>query len=609
MTKAIRGARVLAALVVIGGAVFGPGSAASAEDDGRDAVGLKEKKVATKEAPAGTAARSATTSRKPPRAEPAEQTTYPLGPSGPAFQPPVAGGQIVGGAPVSASSHPYIVGIRSIYWEDDGNGGLDAWQSTCTGTVLSATKVLTAAHCTVDLPVGTTYVIAGRNDLSSTSGGFVAAVASTWTHQSYGETNDTPRNDVAVLTLKQALPGSYTPIALNAQGNTSNETDMTSATIVGYGITASGQSDSGILRGATTPVRADSNCVTGLGSTKYDGATMLCAGNPGSGIDTCGGDSGGPIIVDVGGTPTQVGVTSWGPVSCGASYGAYAQVSAYNTMITADLTRADPNNADWTGDGHSDLIGRTSRGELLLYSGTGLLSPPAMPAFSGLVTSIGTGWGGFTKVFRVENWNGDHTESIFALRMNGDLVQYKSDGAGNFKTGFAERVGTGWNMFKDIMVTNNWTNNGRPNLLGRTAAGDLWLYTSDGSGGWMNGGVGVKIGNGWNMFDTVLTPGAWLGDGRQALIGRTPAGALRLYQSNGMGGWVNGAGTQIGTGWNIFTRFMSPGDLNGDNMVDMIGVNPSGGMFLYKSDGHGMWLNGGVGIQIGSGWNGFTAIF
>lgn len=597
MTTGMRGARVLAALIVMGGAALGPGSAARAEENG---LGFTDRKVGKKEALAKA--------KRPPRAEPIGTTAYPLGPSGPAFQEPVVSGSITSGSPANAVDHPYIVGIRSIFWEDNGSGGLDGWQSTCTGTVLSATKILTAGHCTVDLPLGTTYVIAGRNDLDVTGSGFVAAVASTWVHQSYGASNNVPRNDVAVLTLKQALPAQYTPIPMVAQGSTAGEVNGTSAQILGYGITASGQSDSGLLRAATIPIRSDATCSTGLG-VGFDAATMLCAGNPGSGIDTCGGDSGGPIIATLGGVKTQVGVTSWGPATCGASYGAYAQLSHFNSLITADLTRPNPNNLDWTGDGHSDLIARTPGGQLLLYYGTGLVNLPSMQAFGGLVTSIGAGWGSFTKLFRVRNWNGDGTESIFAMRADGGLVQYRSDGEGNFTTGMPESIGWGWNVFRDIMVTTNWTNNGRPNLLGRTAGGDLYLYTSNGSGGWMNGGVGIKIGTGWNMFDTVVTPGTWLGDGLQALIGRTPAGQLRLYQSNGAGGWVNGYGVLIGTGWNVFTRFMSPGDLNGDNQVDMIGATPAGGLYLYPSDGHGNWLNNGLGIMIGSGWNSLNAIF
>jgi hypothetical protein len=159
------------------------------------------------------------------------------------------------------------------------------------------------------------------------------------------------------------------------------------------------------------------------------------------------------------------------------------------------------------------------------------------------------------------------------------------------------------------MVTNNWTGNGRPNILGRTPNGDLMLYTSDGAGGWENNGVGKKIGSSWNGFNPVLTPGDWKGDGHQALIGRTPNGGLFLYESDGQGGWVNIHGVQIGSGWNGFKTFMSVGDWGGDNHVDLMGIEPGGALKLYQTDGHGVWFNNGIGRQIGSGWAGFTAVF
>ena len=45
------------------------------------------------------------------------------------------------------------------------------------------------------------------------------------------------------------------------------------------------------------------------------------------------------------------------------------------------------------------------------------------------------------------------------------------------------QIGSGWNMFNEIMVTNDWIGNGLPNLIGRKSNGELWLYNSNGSGG------------------------------------------------------------------------------------------------------------------------------
>jgi hypothetical protein len=147
-----------------------------------------------------------------------------------------------------------------------------------------------------------------------------------------------------------------------------------------------------------------------------------------------------------------------------------------------------------------------------------------------------------------------------------------------------------------------------PNLMGRTADGKLVVYTSNGSGGWSNP-KGTQIGTGWNSFNTVLTPGDWLGDGHQTLIGRTPAGALRLYQSDGAGSWVNTKGTQIGTGWGAFSTFMSPGDLNGDNLVDLVGVVKSNGdLKMYNTNGKGQWLNGN-GRVVDTFWDDFDLVF
>ncbi|MET8350806.1 MULTISPECIES: trypsin-like serine protease [unclassified Micromonospora] len=519
----------------------------------------------------------------------------------------IASPKVFQGSLASASEFPYIVGIVTSIEE----GGEYYWY-WCTGSIIAPNKVLTAAHCTADGP-GTTRVLAGKDRLFDSNGqiipgsGYVAEVSSTWTHpswniaQQYQDPYAPILDDVSVLTLKQNLPSAYTPVALSAQGDQSPYAAGTPAQIAGYGVTSSNDAvmDSR-LRKATVPMRSNEDCAAGA---LYRSDRMICAGSgtdttPGS--DTCGGDSGGPLLVN----GVQVGITDWGFEPCGSSPGYYERLSYYSNAIKADLTRPKLINADWSGDGHTDLIGRDSAGNLQLYYGSGFSNDGSGGFY--YKRKINAGWSGFTRVFRVYNWNGDNKPSIMAMKPTGELFIYDSDGAGNF-VGGARKIGSGWAGFTALMVTNNWLGNNRPSLMVRKSNGDLIRYTSNGAGGWENPS-GTRIGTGWNGFNLFLTPGAWKGDGLEVLIGRTSTGVLKMYQSNGTGGWTNPSGTQIGSGWANYKNIMVPGDWSGDNMMDLLGVNSSNQMRLYTTNGYGQWLDAS-GKVISSGWGGFNPIF
>jgi hypothetical protein len=612
ITAILAGAAVVAAVALL------PSAPAGADETPRGAqsAGYEKLPPIPKDA-----AKRAVPAKDLPRG--AKRATH--GPSTPgarprAFQAPVSATRIVAGTPVNAIDHPGVVGIRVLYIGSE-NNDFFWYDGTCTGTVLSPTRVLTAAHCSIDLSYGYAEVIAGRNNLDDPNSGFVARVKSTWTHPGYNyeklltDPNAVPLDDITVLNLKDPLPAAYTPVTLAAQG-APDPAGGTAATIVGYGVTDEEQSDSGTLRAGAVAIASDATCASSAQhGSKFDPNRMMCAGSPP--VDACLGDSGGPIFTGAANARVQVGITDFGDWDCGgAKLSVYEALNHYSALIRQQITQAGPDSLDWSGDGHADLFSRDPDFDgLIISTGTGLLFGTPLQQgddyhavginFHG---GIGAGnWNAFTKLFRVNNWSGDGKPSVFARDSAGALYNYRSNGAGEFSGGRVQ-IGSGWSGFNDILMVNDWIGNGLPSLIGRTPDGRLIIYHSDGRGGFSNP-RGTEIGVGWNGFDTLISPGSWLGDGKQSLIGRNSAGQLWLYNSNGTGGWTNPSGTQIGSGWSGFLRFMSPGDFDGDNLVDMLGVRTNGDLMLYSTNGQGSWRNNGQGRVLAYSWNAYNMLF
>jgi len=98
------------------------------------------------------------------------------------------------------------------------------------------------------------------------------------------------------------------------------------------------------------------------------------------------------------------------------------------------------------------------------------------------------------------------------------------------------------------------------------------------------------------------------GDLRTDVLAVDPTGKLYLYRGNGAGKFRAAIGI-IGTGWNNFTAGTSPGDFTGDGFNDIITRKADGTLLLYRGNGAAGWINGTTPDAIGSGWNNFTGIF
>lgn len=224
---------------------------------------------------------------------------------------------IVGGSTTTTTSYPFVMQIT------------DASQNQfCGGTLVSATKVVTAAHCMVGETTSSVRVVGGRTYLNGTNG-TVSKVSKIWINPSY--TDATNGNDVAVLTLSTSMP--YTTAKYVASTDTSVYAAGTTARILGWGTTSENGSSSNQLRTATVPIVSDTSCKSSYGSD-FIATDMVCAGYTSGGVDTCQGDSGGPLLI--GGV--LAGITSWGEGCAEAGYpGVYSRLTKFSSLVTTQV--------------------------------------------------------------------------------------------------------------------------------------------------------------------------------------------------------------------------------------------------------------------------------
>jgi MYXO-CTERM domain-containing protein len=195
--------------------------------------------------------------------------------------------QVLGGSNAPAGKWPDITGV---YLEGE---------VQCTGTLIAPNVVITAGHCndpTLD------KVIVGSHDLSLPGVGEIIPVSQRFEYPDSGRSID-------VTVLKLARDAKSTPRKIASGWASFAIKNNAAATFAGYGaINADADQYVPQLQEAVSSI-TDAGCSGG------DGCNSLARPNGelgagGMGIDTCPGDSGGPLYVKLGEEFFLAGVTS-----------------------------------------------------------------------------------------------------------------------------------------------------------------------------------------------------------------------------------------------------------------------------------------------------------
>ncbi|MFC9733625.1 FG-GAP repeat domain-containing protein [Streptomyces roseolus] len=125
---------------------------------------------------------------------------------------------------------------------------------------------------------------------------------------------------------------------------------------------------------------------------------------------------------------------------------------------------------DLSGDGKGDLLARDSSGVLYLHKGNG-----EGDGFAPRIR-VGSGWGQFNKLFGAGDYTGDGRTDLLARTSTGVLYLYP--GTGNATAPFGARVsiGSGWNTYKHLAAAGDLNADGKGDIVGATSGGDLYTY-------------------------------------------------------------------------------------------------------------------------------------
>ncbi|ORT61476.1 serine protease [Streptomyces sp. CB03238] len=173
------------------------------------------------------------------------------------------------------------------------------------------------------------------------------------------------------------------------------------------------------------------------------------------------------------------------------------------------------------------------------------------------------------------NWNYDHTADLLARRASDStMFAWTSRVTSLSRT---ENMGNFGGY--TLALQNDLDRDDYADILNRYNGDVYWSHFVPTAEEWQH----KLVAKGWGKHKAILTPGDVTGDELPDMVAVDSAGTMRVYPGRGNGGF--NAPVSVGTGWGKFTMIRGHGDFTNDGKADIFARASDGKTYLYKGTG------------------------
>ncbi|XP_065210172.1 trypsin-1-like [Planococcus citri] len=242
--------------------------------------------------------------------------------------------RIAGGIVAEENEFPWMASLKLAYGQSSIGGA----------TVITKQHVLTAAHCVQGFTAEEVVAVLGKHYQKQYEiNRKIVGIKEIIQHPGFEFKRKSGDNDIAILKLNHPISFNTPQIQPACLPSSENE-DYAGyfGTVIGWGFTDDKYSTTNGIQKVDVPIIPTNDCRNNYirRNTSFSVTdNMICAGGF-KGQDTCRGDSGGPLHINLDGLGTMkvVGIVSWG-TNCGdPGYpGVYTRIDRYKRWINDNI--------------------------------------------------------------------------------------------------------------------------------------------------------------------------------------------------------------------------------------------------------------------------------